>query len=164
MTTSVCDLPGSLVLSLQDRGVSQSTPAWPKRALASFIVSCSIIADTSATLLNRVERAAAEAAAPNWDGERAAAVEGSTRDFARMFASALPAGVPTPEVSIDRDGDIAFDWDEGPRRVFSVSVSRDGTLNFAGLFGPNTIHGSEVLDRGIPPTIAYAIKRVHAGL
>ena len=90
-------------------------------------------------------------------------VEESTVRYAEAFATALPSSLQQVDVSIDFDGDISFDWDFGKRRVFAVSVRRDGVLNYAGLFGLNRLRGSEVLLRDIPSPILQGILRAQRG-
>lgn len=81
---------------------------------------------------------------------------------ALQFLLLLPAAAPFPEVDVDFDGDIAIDWDYGPRRIFSVRVSRGRTLYYAGLIGFSTFHGSEIFGEGIPRRIAEGISEVRS--
>lgn len=115
-------------------------------------------------LFARIEAAAHKASASDWDGDGARATDATTIDFAYIFASGLPSHLPLPEVSADKDGDIAFDWDYGARRVFSVSVRRDGVLSYAGLVGSARFYGSDVLFGGIPIEVVQGITRVSSGL
>lgn len=111
-------------------------------------------------LFERINEAAAAAARDNWDGDGARAVEYSTVEFAYSFAEALPANLPLPDISAENDGDLAFDWYFGPRRVFSVSIRRDGILNFAGLDGSARDYGSNTVLTGIPARVIELISRV----
>src|SRR5258706_13128213 len=74
----------------------------------------------------------------------------------------LPTHVPLPELSVDRDGDIALDWDEGPRSVFSVRISRDGTAYHAGLFGYEPLHGAPQSSAAIRRAISHGLSRLYA--
>src|SRR5207245_616880 len=96
----------------------------------------------------------------NWDGEGGSPVVARTIEFAKLFAAALPARFPEPDVTVDCDGDIAFEWNLGRRRVFSVSVRRDGILNFAKLLGPSRYYGSDVIFAGVPGQIIQGIDSV----
>lgn len=96
-----------------------------------------------------------------WDREGAARVEPSTYYFADEFLRLLPTtSLPNLEIAADRDGEILFEWDFGRRRVFSVSVGRDGTLSFAGLFGYAKIHGTEHLGELLPSAISDSLQRL----
>lgn len=125
--------------------------------------SPSITLDASfAQLIDRIAEAARSASVPDWDGEGAAPVEASTVEYACLLAGSLPTWVPTPDVSPDRDGDLTLEWDLGPRRVFSVSVRRDGVLHYAGLFGTGKAHGSDVLVSGAPAAVVQNVTRLFA--
>lgn len=62
--------------------------------------------------------------------ERVDEVSGATLVKALEFAATLPSDVELPEVSIDPDGELAFDWfkDDG---LLSVSVGSTGRLTYA---------------------------------
>jgi hypothetical protein len=94
-----------------------------------------------------------------WEGE-ARKVEASTYVYAGQFLKLLPSTFPVPEITADRDGEILFEWDRGPRRVFSVSVRRDGTLSFAGLFGHSKIHGTEPIGESLSSVISNCLARL----
>lgn len=96
----------------------------------------------------------------NWDAMGSARVEPSTYEYARQFLQVLPPNLPIPDIAIDTDGEILFEWDRGPRHIFSVSVGRDGTLTFAGLFGHSKIHGTEHLREALPLVIAHSLQRL----
>ena len=96
---------------------------------------------------------------PGWDGYEARPVSAATLAYALQFLGDLPSEVDTPEVGADVDGDISLDLDYGPRNIFSVRISRDGTVHYAGLFGHATYHGSETLQQGIPEPVAEGIRR-----
>ncbi len=108
--------------------------------------------------------AAAYAAAQidNWDGAGSKRVEPSTYMYSDQFLRLLPRGACIPEITVDSDGEILFEWDQGRRRVFSVSVGRDGTLTFAGLFGYTKIHGTEHLREALPSAISDCLGRLSA--
>ena len=97
----------------------------------------------------------------DWDHAGSSRSELSTLDYADQFLQLLPSNIPLPEVSIDTDGEVLFEWDYGPRQVFTVSVGRNGTLSFAGLFGhTQKIHGTGHLSETIPMIVADCIERL----
>lgn len=164
MTAVAFDTPARWVQAAQDRGVSQTDSTWSAWMRTPLRGSPSIAGSAMVDLFQAIDDVAAEAALPNWDGEGARPVEATTRVFACRFALALPTGVAKPEVEVDRDGDISFEWFQSSHSVFSVSVRRDGILHYAGLFGPNKINGTEVLFGGLPDAIAQGIRRVKHGI
>jgi hypothetical protein len=111
-------------------------------------------------MLEMLDRAFSEARVLDWDGEGGLPVEQETYGHAAAFLRALPDDVAAPEIRPDGDGDLQFEWDHDKDRVFTVAVSRGGTLYYAGLFGSQSFHGSEVLQNAIPETILSAIMRI----
>lgn len=99
------------------------------------------------------------AASKNWDGEGAAAADLSSFEYASALIDRLYPDLPTPDIYADPDGEFCLEWDYGPRSVFSVSVGRDGTLAYAGLFDSSKVHGIEVLLDALPPAIRHGIER-----
>lgn len=96
----------------------------------------------------------------NWDGYGAKALKEEVFAEARCFIENLPISAPPPELSIDPDGEIVFEWYVSPRRVFSVSVGIN-SLTYAGIFGSSTTHGTEPFDNDIPKTIIDGLFRVY---
>ncbi len=120
------------------------------------------VGEPKRTARDALQEAYQAAQVEGWDGEGAATVEASTYYFADQFLRLLPTTVPNPEIVADTDGEILFEWDLGRRRVFSVSVGRDGTLSFAGLFGYAKIHGTEHLGEVLPSAISDSFHRLLA--
>ena len=80
--------------------------------------------------------------------------------YAAEFLRILPNDVPEPDIVIEEDGEVGFDWDVSRRATFSVSVGPDGTLRYGGLFGRRTRYGSAQLTSSIPPDILSLIAKV----
>lgn len=103
-----------------------------------------------------------ECSCEDWDGYGAKPVEFETFLEAVRFAETLPNQFPNPEISADPDGEISFDWDEGPRSVFSVSVGKHKNLNYAGLYGTNKNYGTEYFGNELPKTILDNLRRLYS--
>lgn len=101
-----------------------------------------------------------EAGEADWDGYGAERVQLGAVQYAFKFLQQLPTFLPAPEIAIDVEGEIAIEWDFGPRCIFSVRVGRDGTLNYAGLLGHSTFYGTEIPTEGIPEEISEGIRRI----
>lgn len=127
---------------------------------ASAFSGSMAVGEPRRTVQEALDAAYAAAQVENWDGEGSARVESSTYVYASQFIRLLPSTAPLPEVTADIDGEILFEWDQGRRRIFSVSVGRDGTLTFAGLFGHNKIHGTEHLREALPVVISDYLARL----
>lgn len=106
-------------------------------------------------LFQSLEGAFADAREDDWDGDGSAAADPLSYVYARALLLSLPQWVPNPEVSVDRDGELTADWDFGPRAVFSVSLGRDGTLTYAGLFGTRKSHGVEPFTDRVQEFLAH---------
>ncbi len=103
-----------------------------------------------------------EASHPNWNGYGARMVQEHTYESALRFLRSLPKSVPPPEVSVEPDGEIAFDWHLEGVGTFSVSVGPSSVLNYAGLFGRNKVHGTEYWGDEIPKPIIDNLARLYS--
>ncbi len=103
-----------------------------------------------------------EECSENWDGYGASAVGLDTYLESRRFLQLIPTTLPFPEITIEPDGEIAFEWYEGPRMILSVSVGSDNALTYAGLFGINKTHGMEYFGDELPATILSNLQRQFA--
>lgn len=111
--------------------------------------------------LESLREAAEEASRPNWDGYGAQPVSGATLAQALAFLDLLPSTLPRPEISPHPDGELAFEWSFGPRRVLTISVSESGRLSYAALFGHARLHGTEFLLDALPEAVILAIQRLY---
>jgi hypothetical protein len=63
-------------------------------------------------------------------------------------------------VGAEPDGHITLEWYRGPRWTLSVSVSPDGMLYYAALFGSSEVRGAEPFFGDVPDIILSLIRRV----
>lgn len=145
----------------QDRSFCRQTLDWDAGSTAGTPSSASD--QRQRELLAALQSALAGAAEPDWDGYKAKPGDSWAFVYALQLLDMLPSDSPLPEIAVDTDGDFALEWDRGPRRVFSVRISRDGTIYYAGLFDYDTFHGSEQLRERIPIAISEGIGRVFRG-
>lgn len=101
----------------------------------------------------------ADCAADDWDGDGGAALSPGSFASAKRFLEALPAGLQRPDVSLDPDGEVVFEWTSGPQHMFSISFGAGGKLSYAGLFGPSKTHGVEYITYGLPRELVAKIRR-----
>ena len=116
--------------------------------------------DRRQRMFSELRKVCSQAPVANWDGYGALPVNEQSAAYAAEMIRMMDAVPEIPQISVDPDGEVAFEWDYGPRKVFSVSVGRDGTLTYAGLFGFSKTHGTEILSKSIPATIWANIERV----
>lgn len=113
---------------------------------------------TNSVAVGEPKRLARESLNAAWLAADTVSVEPSTYFYADQVLSLIPRTIIPPEIVVDNDGEILLEWDKGPRHVLSISVGRDGTLSYAGLFGLNKLHGTEILRDALPLAISNCLK------
>ncbi|KAI3594184.1 hypothetical protein D9X30_0416 [Cupriavidus sp. U2] len=78
------------------------------------------------------------------------------------FALALPTDAALPEVSVDPDGEVAFDWIDD-NKMLSVSIGSGGGVTYAGKFGAERVSGTARFSRSVPQPLNEALKSFRAG-
>lgn len=96
----------------------------------------------------------------NWDGYGAVPVSPQTLQLAYELLEALPLGTPGPSLGAEPDGQVTFEWYQGPRRTLSVSISPEGELHYAALLGLKKAYGTEPFFGETPNDILELIYRV----
>ena len=110
---------------------------------------------TRARLIEAFERASSV----GWDGYDGVPMSFATLEYGIRFLWSIPSTVPMPEVAIDPDGEISFEWYKAPRWVLSVSVGPRGELAYAGLFGRRRSHGTAQFVDEIPSDVLHGLGR-----
>jgi hypothetical protein len=114
-----------------------------------------------ATALSNLHTLAIECSKPDWDGEKATAIDGGAVMNAQDFICALPDGFPLPEFAAEPDGSISLDWIESRNRMFSISVGAGSRLAYAWLDGSDRGHGVAQFDGGrIPQRVLEGIRDI----
>jgi len=83
-----------------------------------------------------------ECAKDDWDGYGAEAVKATALLRAEAFVRALPDDIPLPEVSVEPDGAVAFDWMPLPSKTFTLSVNEGNRLAYAWIDGTDRGHAA----------------------
>ncbi len=76
----------------------------------------------------------------------------------KSFAKAL-AHQPTPDITVDNDGDLSFEW-YSVRGVLELSIDGERYLSYAGLGDDLDMHGSCYFTGELPDEVREAIQRV----
>jgi hypothetical protein len=97
----------------------------------------------------------------NWDGYDALPVNPRAFQNAGRFLDALNGLWPQPSVGVDPDGEMSLEWYRGPRLRFSISIGPDATISYAGMFGSNTVHGTETFFDEVPTGILQNLRRLY---
>jgi len=100
----------------------------------------------------------------NWDGYNAKPVSIDTyleaNDIIRNLNTSF-SNFPMPEILPEPDGDIAFEWNDQWGRSFVFSIDDNKTITYAGIFGPNKAHGTEIYRGFIPRAIVDYLRRLY---
>lgn len=97
------------------------------------------------------------------NGQYESGLDAPTFSTAKRFLLAFPKILPFPEIALDNDGEISFDWEGKNRRMFSVSLRADGRLSYACKLGINrSAYGVEEFDENVPETIVEKVKKIYS--
>lgn len=80
----------------------------------------------------------------------------ATYERARRFLTALPISASRPEISIDPDGEIAFDWTVDGN-MLSVSLSASGQISFAADIEGKISSGAAFFGAALPKEISLVL-------
>lgn len=118
--------------------------------------------ENPSTLLEGLLKIEREYSVDNWDGYQGKAINKESFKHALTLALSLPFNMPTPDIYVDPEGDVTFEWYEDKRKVFSVSVGSKNELSYAGLYGANKTYGVEYMFDEIPENVLGNINRVYS--
>ena len=81
--------------------------------------------------------------------------------LAQRFLLALPGSLPAPEVALDDDGEITFDWRGRRERMLTVALREDGRLAYAcRLSSFDKEHGIKRFNEAVPKRILELVQQV----
>ncbi len=110
--------------------------------------------------LNELKDIVAECRTANWDGYNAYPIAADTYNFARQFLQALPLYSAPTSIGAEPDGNLTLEWYKSSRWLLSLSISPEGMLYYAALFGSSKQYGSEPFLGNVPQQILSLINRV----
>jgi hypothetical protein len=88
-------------------------------------------------------------------------LKATTVSNACKFADLIPSKFPNPEINIDPDGEISFEWYISPDKLLSISVGQDGRLAYAGRLGIKKISGIDYLGEQFPGELSVFIEKIY---
>ncbi|OGJ90698.1 MAG: hypothetical protein A2487_15315 [Candidatus Raymondbacteria bacterium RifOxyC12_full_50_8] len=86
--------------------------------------------------------------------------ENATSKNAKRFINSFPSTLPMPEICIEEDGEVSFDWMNGKGRHVSVSVGPGPYLRYAALINGDSYHARELLTENFSSTIHLYISKI----
>jgi len=110
--------------------------------------------------INDLQAVASECNSSGWDGYNAEPVTADTYNLASQFLKVLPSYSQPTSVGAEPDGHITLEWYHSQRRLLSLSISPEGMLYYAALFGTSKQYGSEPFLGSAPQPIISLIHRV----
>jgi hypothetical protein len=114
--------------------------------------------EETALAIDRMERADERLLRALTKGE--ARVSAGTLRSALTFLWALPSEYSLPDVVVEDDGQLGFDWDLGPTRVLSVNVGDGGMLGYSALLGAESTYGKAPFPGTIPETLVRLLVQI----
>lgn len=85
----------------------------------------------------------------------------STFLLAHSFLLSLPTHLPKPELALENDGEISFDWIGADNKMFSVSLREDGRLSYAvRISSTDKDYGTKIFIDEIPKQVIEYIQKV----
>ena len=80
---------------------------------------------------------------------------------ARRLLDTIPNGFPVPEVGLDPDGEVAFDWIRRDRTMVSVSIGPSGHPSYAAGLVDGTAHGFVRWTDRFPTALTDLLRRLY---
>ena len=112
-------------------------------------------------LLKELNHIIQECSEPNWDAYGALPVDKDSIERVKKMIDMLPEGFPNPELGIDPDGEITFEWYKSRRETINLWGSRNGFCYCAYLQNDKSSHGREPMsDFKIPVVLQELIKSI----
>ena len=127
----------------------------------SFLTSFTFSSNYKSLIAN-LNEVCYEAIDENWDGYNAKPLNIWSYIKSIKFIILLPTSFPAPEISVDPDGEISFEWFVKPRYIFTVSVSPYNKISYAGLIGINSVKGVESFEDELPRLILDNLIRLYS--
>jgi hypothetical protein len=86
----------------------------------------------------------------------------STVIWSEQFIDAELATLSAPDIAVDADGEVLFEWLRGPREVLTVSIGPAGVVNFASLASGARFHGVTRIGTRAPSPFRACLEQVGA--
>lgn len=80
---------------------------------------------------------------------------------ARRLLDTIPTGFPVPEIALDPDGEVAFDWIRSDRTMLSVSIGPEGDPSYAAGLADGTAYGFVRWNEAFPTALKDLLRRLY---
>lgn len=112
---------------------------------------------TRAVVLARIREIVEERMDDARRGYPTAVVHTLTQMWSRTFLLRLPDSVVDPDVGVDPNGDLTFEWYAGPDHVLSISIAPSGAVVYAYANGLRRENGCDEITHAIPSNLLELI-------
>ena len=112
-------------------------------------------------LLDELYQIYKECSETNWDGYDSQPISKEAYLEAEKLIRLLPTDFKKPEILPEATGEIVFEWYQGKRFIYTISVGGNNLITYAGIFGNTSkMHGTEYFGYKIPDIIIDNINRL----
>ncbi len=73
----------------------------------------------------------------------------------------VPARLPLPDVVVESEHEVGLDWDEGARRVLSLTVRESPMIGYSAFLGSEPLYGRAPFFGELPETIRHLLGRLY---
>jgi len=153
--TFAAPAPQAVVLRLTDR--AQGPEGIALRQSLERAVATRDLEDRGQNILQRVSAALHRAS--DEDGVQTSP---ETMGRALDLLAALPLSVPLPDVVVESESELGLDWDEGSRRVISLTVRDNPMVGYSAFIGAEPLYGRVPFLGEVPETIRFLLGRLYA--
>ena len=133
--------------------------AFSKTGSSSFWTAGSASEINRADLLHKLSQVVLEAYEDGWDGYNALKIRPNSIGYSLQFISLLPPNFLNPDVAIDADGEVAFEWGRHPRETISLRIGASGGIKYASLLGYTPKYGTIYLSYKVPEDLTGEISK-----
>ncbi len=131
-----------------------------KKSLTEKLLETISFGERERKILLLLNASLSECVNKDWDGYGALPVSVMTYVKALEFLVSLPESIRLPDLTADPDGSVSMEWYRTPEWIFSISINRDGKLDYAAIFGDKKHHGSMHFSGEVDKDILNLIGRV----
>ena len=128
-----------------DRGVSEGARKIEEKlnSIQTDAVGSVAFGNRQRVALVTLWEAFEEASKGDWDGHGAEAADPRSWYQTLRLLMSIPVTLPLPDISVTPQGQFLLEWHKQPMKTFTLSVSNDGALVYAGILGSKRTHGTE---------------------
>ncbi len=95
-----------------------------------------------------------------WDGYGAKAMTPEAYSNASCLIQLLPSSIVPPEIGPTNDGNVAFDWSNGPKKSVTLVINGFGDIYYAQILGRRRKSGYDYLEGELSDDLIRSINEI----